>query len=105
MVVGIAAVCGVLFLQGYLPRDLYNLNSAYGNESELRELIQVCHEHNIKVIADIVVNHRYGTRQKAGGMPCYPVPQLCWLAASHAFDAMVWSLGMLSLTWLELPIS
>eukprot|EP00879_Flechtneria_rotunda_P030034 GHRR01032545.1.p1 GENE.GHRR01032545.1~~GHRR01032545.1.p1 ORF type:complete len:163 (-),score=52.15 GHRR01032545.1:104-592(-) len=44
--------------QGYLPRDLYHLDSAYGSEAELRELIQVCHDHNIKVIADIVVNHR-----------------------------------------------
>jgi alpha-amylase len=53
--------------QGYLPRDLYNLNSAYGNESELRELIQTCHEHNIKVIADIVVNHRCATYQSSDG--------------------------------------
>jgi alpha-amylase len=44
--------------QGYLPRDLYQLDSCYGSEAELRELIQVCHNHNIKVIADIVVNHR-----------------------------------------------
>jgi alpha-amylase len=35
--------------QGYLPRDLYNLNSRYGSESELRELIASFHEHNIKV--------------------------------------------------------
>lgn len=46
------------FLQGYLPRDLYQLDSCYGSEAELRELIDKCHEHNIKVIADIVVNHR-----------------------------------------------
>lgn len=44
--------------QGYLPRDLYQLDSCYGSEAELRELIAKCHEHNIKVIADIVVNHR-----------------------------------------------
>lgn len=47
-------------LQGYLPRDLYQLDSCYGSEAELRELIDKCHEHNIKVIADIVVNHRCG---------------------------------------------
>jgi hypothetical protein len=44
--------------QGYLPRDLYVLDSQYGKESELREFIQVAHEHNFKVIADIVINHR-----------------------------------------------
>ena len=45
--------------QGYLPRDLYQLDSCYGSEADLRELINKCHEHNIKVIADIVVNHRW----------------------------------------------
>ena len=44
--------------QGYLPRDLYNLNSCYGSEGALRECIQVLHEANLKVIADIVINHR-----------------------------------------------
>lgn len=44
--------------QGYLPRDLYNLNSRYGSEAELRNLIGVCHELGIKAIADIVINHR-----------------------------------------------
>lgn len=52
-----AAACCRL-LQGYLPRDLYQLDSAYGSEADLRELIQECHNHNIKVIADIVINHR-----------------------------------------------
>ncbi|KAF8066365.1 AMY2 [Scenedesmus sp. PABB004] len=53
--------------QGYLPRDLYNLDSEYGSESELRALIQECHAHNIKVIADIVVNHRCATYQSPDG--------------------------------------
>ena len=44
--------------QGYLPRDLYDLNSCYGSEGELRECIQVLHEASLKVIADIVINHR-----------------------------------------------
>jgi alpha-amylase len=46
--------------QGYLPRDLYDLNCQYGSESELRDLINVFHDHNIKVCADIVINHRWG---------------------------------------------
>lgn len=53
--------------QGYLPRDLYQLDSCYGSEAELRELIDKCHEHNIKVIADIVVNHRCATYQSSDG--------------------------------------
>ena len=44
--------------QGYLPRDLYDLNSAYGSEAELRDCIAVFKENGIKVIADIVINHR-----------------------------------------------
>ena len=44
--------------QGYLPRDYYNLNSKYGTEAELRELISVMHENGVKAIADIVINHR-----------------------------------------------
>jgi alpha-amylase len=49
--------------QGYLPRDLYHLDARYGSESELRDLIATFHEHNIKVIADIVVNHRCASQQ------------------------------------------
>lgn len=44
--------------QGYLPRDLYSLNSAYGSEAELRECLHVLHDCNLKAIADIVINHR-----------------------------------------------
>ena len=44
--------------QGYLPRDYYNLDSKYGTEAELRELISVMHENGLKAIADIVINHR-----------------------------------------------
>lgn len=44
--------------QGYLPRDLYNLDSKYGSQAELRNCISVIHENNLKAIADIVINHR-----------------------------------------------
>jgi len=30
--------------QGYLPRDLYDLNSKFGTEAELRDCIAVFHE-------------------------------------------------------------
>lgn len=50
----------------YLPTDLYNLNSAYGTESELREAINALHDVGLKVIADIVINHRCAQSQVRG---------------------------------------
>ncbi|MBN2662387.1 MAG: starch-binding protein [Bacteroidales bacterium] len=47
--------------QGYLPRELNNLNSAYGSEDELIALISALHNNNVKAIADIVINHRVGS--------------------------------------------
>jgi len=47
--------------QGYLPRELYDMNSAYGTESQLRNLINQYHSLDIKVISDIVINHRVGS--------------------------------------------
>lgn len=49
--------------QGYLPTDLYNLNSQYGSESELRDCIAALHEAELKVLADIVINHRCAATQ------------------------------------------
>ncbi len=47
--------------QGYLPRELNNLNSAYGTRNQLVNLINQYHDLDIKVISDIVINHRVGT--------------------------------------------
>ncbi len=47
--------------QGYLPRELNNLNSAYGTQAKLISLINQYHELDIKVLSDIVINHRVGT--------------------------------------------
>lgn len=56
--------------QGYLPRDYYNINSKYGTEAELRELLAVMHENGVKAIADIVINHRCAHFQ-VHAMACY----------------------------------
>jgi len=47
--------------QGYLPRQLNDLNSAYKTENQLDTMITEMHNNNVKVIADIVINHRVGT--------------------------------------------
>lgn len=53
--------------QGYLPRDLYNLNSFYGAEGDLRRCVQVMKDHDICPVADIVINHRCAGRQDESG--------------------------------------
>lgn len=53
-----------------MPRDLYDLNSKFGTEAELRDSIAVFHEQGLKVIADIVINHRCAHYQvgRVGGL-------------------------------------
>lgn len=53
--------------QGYLPRDLYKLDSAYGTEAELRSLVKALHGKGLKAIADIVINHRCAHTQDEQG--------------------------------------
>ena len=45
--------------EGYAPNELNNLNSCYGTEAELKEVIAAIKP--AKAIADIVINHRSGT--------------------------------------------
>ena len=47
--------------QGYLPRELYDLNTEYGTKAELKSCINRLHNNGMKVLADIVVNHRVGS--------------------------------------------
>ena len=53
--------------QGYLPRDLYVLNSRYGSEEELRDLLRELKGMNIKPVADVVINHRCAHYQGEDG--------------------------------------
>jgi alpha-amylase len=46
--------------EGYLPRELYTLDSKYGSATDLRLLITDLKLKGIKPIADIVINHRVG---------------------------------------------
>jgi hypothetical protein len=49
--------------RGYLPTSYFNLDaSAYGNYSQLTEANAALKQAGIKTLADIVINHRNGTR-------------------------------------------
>ncbi|KAI3433674.1 hypothetical protein D9Q98_003483 [Chlorella vulgaris] len=54
--------------QGYMPRDLYNLNSRYGSESQLINCVRSLQQQGIKVLGDAVLNHRCAQHQGAGGV-------------------------------------
>ena len=60
----------VIFLSitGYVPQNLYSLNSSYGSEHQLRALLQKMKQYKVRAMADIVINHRCGTTQGHGGM-------------------------------------
>ena len=53
--------------EGYMPTDLYNLNTFYGSEEELKECVRTLHEKKITAVADIVINHRCATKQDEHG--------------------------------------
>ncbi|CAJ1939915.1 unnamed protein product [Sphenostylis stenocarpa] len=44
--------------EGYMPKDLYNLNSRYGTIDQLKDVVKSFHEVGIKVLGDVVLNHR-----------------------------------------------
>eukprot|EP00271_Cylindrocystis_brebissonii_P013285 TRINITY_DN329_c0_g2_i1.p1 TRINITY_DN329_c0_g2~~TRINITY_DN329_c0_g2_i1.p1 ORF type:complete len:1058 (-),score=276.27 TRINITY_DN329_c0_g2_i1:758-3931(-) len=54
--------------QGYMPTDLYNLNSAYGTVEELQFCIEEMHKQDIKVLGDVVLNHRCAAKQGPDGI-------------------------------------
>ncbi|GMH36745.1 hypothetical protein BSKO_04618 [Bryopsis sp. KO-2023] len=54
--------------QGYLPRDLYNLNSHYGSVEELQSCLSMFQNVGMKVVGDVVLNHRCATYQNHEGI-------------------------------------
>ncbi|CAN1196917.1 Alpha-amylase 3, chloroplastic [Linum perenne] len=54
--------------EGYMPRDLYNLNSRYGNVDELKDLVGRLHKSGLKVLGDAVLNHRCAQYQNQNGI-------------------------------------
>lgn len=41
----------------YDVADYYQIDSDFGTEEDLKELLEVCHERNVKLILDLVLNH------------------------------------------------
>ena len=41
----------------YDTMDYYAIDHRFGTEADLRELIALCHERNVKIILDLVINH------------------------------------------------
>ncbi|XP_043704732.1 alpha-amylase 3, chloroplastic-like isoform X2 [Telopea speciosissima] len=54
--------------EGYMPKDLYNLNSRYGSMEELKILVNSFHQVGIKVLGDVVLNHRCAHYQNKNGV-------------------------------------
>ena len=54
--------------EGYMPRDLYNLNCKYGTKEELKTCIEALHKHGIKCLGDAVLNHRCAQFQGPDGL-------------------------------------
>ncbi|XP_048318274.2 alpha-amylase 3, chloroplastic isoform X1 [Ziziphus jujuba] len=54
--------------EGYMPKDLYNLNSRYGTIDELKEIVKKFHELGIRVLGDVVLNHRCAHYQNQNGV-------------------------------------
>jgi len=47
---------------GYNPKEYFNLSNSYGNFQQHRAALEVLLQHGIEPVADIVINHRDGSR-------------------------------------------
>lgn len=64
--------------EGYMPGDLYNLNSKYGSEEQLLRCVAALQAQGLKVLADAVLNHRCAQRQDESGTWNLYGGRLCW---------------------------
>jgi len=52
--------------EGYMPRDLYLLESNYGSKQGLKDAVDELHRCGLKVLGDAVLNHRCAQFEKDG---------------------------------------
>ena len=70
---------------GYIPTVWYDLNNAHGTQVQLASLIADLHAKNIKVIADIVINHRGGvTGWYDFSTPSWNTPTQTWSICNNS---------------------
>eukprot|EP00208_Stichococcus_sp_RCC1054_P000847 CAMPEP_0206136186 /NCGR_PEP_ID=MMETSP1473-20131121/1419_1 /ASSEMBLY_ACC=CAM_ASM_001109 /TAXON_ID=1461547 /ORGANISM="Stichococcus sp, Strain RCC1054" /LENGTH=585 /DNA_ID=CAMNT_0053528527 /DNA_START=221 /DNA_END=1978 /DNA_ORIENTATION=+ len=72
--------------QGYMPTDLYNLDSGYGNKDALKRCIKALQGAGVKALADIVINHRCAQKQDANGIWNVFGGKLAWDATAVVGD-------------------
>lgn len=53
--------------QGYMPSQLYEVNTPFGSREELRAMTAALREQGLQPMADIVVNHRCADQQDEHG--------------------------------------
>ena len=54
--------------EGYMPQDLYNLDSKYGSMADLQACVAALHACGIKSLGDAVLNHRCAGAQGPDGL-------------------------------------
>ncbi len=53
------------FSAGYNPKEFFNLNNSYGSLAQHQGMVRLLLENGVEPIADIVINHRDGSRKWA----------------------------------------
>mgnify|MGYP000933623580 CR=1 FL=1 len=82
---------GSASIEGYLPHRLYHQNGGYGTMEQLQKAIESLHSVGVKAIADIVINHRVGTKDWADFTdPAWGADSVCkndeWPGAKGNWD-------------------
>lgn len=54
--------------EGYMPRDLYSLDSKYGSVEDLMGVIKMFQSRGVRVLGDAVINHRCAHEQNDHGV-------------------------------------
>ena len=72
--------------EGYMPQDLYNLDSKYGSMRDLRACVAALHDCGIKSLGDAVLNHRCAGLQGPDGLWNQYTGKLAWDARAIVSD-------------------